>query len=822
MNPPFSNLRFLIGFFLLSLSILLLELAQARVFSVMLWHHLSYMVISIALLGFGCAGTLVSIGWKRIAHNPHRVASFSCALFSILTALSFFTATHISLDTLKLSFANVLSIFIYYLLFFLPYLAAGSAVSVVLSAGVARVNRLYFINMVGSGVGCLFMLVLIGPLGGETTVITAALMAAISAFLFSDREMKGMRVGLLILVGGMALTMIFASEIMTIKPALSKALSTYLNSREQFPGFKTEFSQWNPISRIDVVSADATVGDTRVLRLTSKNKNLLVDGDAYTAIENHPTTDYDVDGRPAFHMYTIPYLVKKNPKVLIIGLGGGNDVFAAQLMGASEIVGCEINQITVDLIRNRYAGFVGDIYNKGNTRIYNAEGRSFIKRSKERYDLIQMTSVDTWAGLSSGAYVLSENYLYTVDAFLDYVDHLEDDGILCIIRLFFSPPREVLRLVSTAAEALRQRDVPDPRAHIIVISIIGDGLAAVLVKKSPFTEQERNVFINDRYYYPEAKVVWAGEKDVAALNPMLKGNVLKDFGDRVNPFHTFLRACSRGEQQNFFNNYLFDVTPVTDNRPFFFEFYKWENFFHDIRGVGFGGWGGDTTRPVALLILGGSTLQIIFLSIIFIIGPLFFFKRRGLNIKGRKHFIVYFLCLGLGYLMLEIVFMQKFVLFLGHPIYSIAVVLSSFLIFSGLGSLTSGIFRWNKMKTVFLSVAVISLYGTVLILGLQWLLSMFLAFELPVRAMVTGLLIFPLAFFMGMPFPAGLRAASQSAPEVVPWAVGINGCASVIASIATIILAMGVGFSAVMGIGLVVYGLALICFVFMVNEDTVC
>lgn len=172
--------------------------------------------------------------------------------------------------------------------------------------------------------------------------------------------------------------------------------------------------------------------------------------------------------------------------------------------------------------------------------------------------------------------------------------------------------------------------------------------------------------------------------------------------------------------------------------------------------------------------------------------------------------------------MLEIVFMQKFVLFLGHPIYSIAVVLSSFLIFSGLGSLTSGIFRWSKMKTVFLSVAVIVLYGTVLILGLQWLLNMFLAFELPVRAMVTGLIIFPLAFFMGMPFPAGLREASQSAPEVVPWAVGINSCASVIASIATIILAMGVGFSAVMGIGLAIYGLALICFVSMVNEDAVC
>ena len=234
---------------------------------------------------------------------------------------------------------------------------------------------------------------------------------------------------------------------------------------------------------------------------------------------------------------------------------------------------------------------------------------------------------------------------------------------------------------------------------------------------------------------------------------------------------------------------------------------------HDVRGVGFGGWGGDTTRPVALLILGGSILQISFLSIVFIMGPLLFFKRRGLTIKGMKYFVVYFLCLGLAYLMLEIVFMQKFVLFLGHPIYSIAVVLSSFLMFSGLGSLTSEVFAWSHRKTVFLSVTVILLYGTVLLLGLQWLLTTFLAFALPLRAVVAGVLLFPLAFFMGMPFPTGLRVAARSSPEVVPWAIGINGCASVIASIATIILAMGIGFSAVIGISMVIYGLALLCFV---------
>ncbi|MFC1592054.1 hypothetical protein ACFL43_05985 [Thermodesulfobacteriota bacterium] len=812
MDTQTNGFRFYLGFFLLSAAVLLLELAQARVFSVMLWHHLSYMVITVALLGFGCAGTLVFLGWRRFSRDFESTLVFFCLGFALLAFVSFAVICRLPPGTMQLSLANLSIIFLSYLLFFLPYCAAGAAVALVLSAGARQVNRLYCINMVGSGVGCLLMIGLISPLGGERTVVAASLMAALAALLFARRVSAVVKAAAACCAVAAAALTVYAPALLPVTPAPFKALSVYLENPEQFPGLTLEYSGWNPISRIDVVSAEQTIGTTHVLALNKNNKNLLVDGDAYTAIEKHPARDYLVDGRPAFHMYTLPYLIAKKPRVLIIGLGGGNDVFAAQLMGARSVTGCELNSITTDLIRNRYADFVGGLYQKPDTRIVNAEGRSFVRRSRDTFDLIQMTAVDTWAGLSSGAYVLSENYLYTGEAFDEYLQRLSDDGLLCIIRLLFSPPREVLRLVTTAARALQARGVQDPGAHIAVVSVVHGGLAGVLVKKSPFTEEEIATLVHDRYYDRSARLLFAGTRDTAALNPGLAPAELERLSRQARPFQDYFAALRDGRGNDFYAGYHFDVRPVTDNSPFFFEFYRWKNFLRDMSGMGTGGWGGDTVRPVALFILGSSTLQALGLSLLFILGPLLLFRRRGLALRGRAPFIIYFCCLGAAYMALEIVLMQKLVLFLGHPIYSISVVLAAFLISSGLGSLVSGSFRWSERSTVCLAVGMIGLYGAALILRLQPLVTRLLGCPLVLRAAITCALLFPLAFFMGMPFPAGLKAAGRMEASLVPWAIGINACASVTASVLVIVLAMGLGFNAALAIGLAVYGLGLVCF----------
>ncbi len=808
MHSDNNSIQYTFGLFLISCAILLLELTQARVFSVMLWHHLSYMVITVALLGFGCAGSIIYLFWKQFSRNSDSWPAVLCCCFSVSTTVSFYVATRLPPCTLQFSVANMALIFLYYLLFFLPYVAGGAAVTLALSSAASRIHTYYCVNMVGSGLGCLLMVMLIGPLGGEAAIAAASLLGAVAALFFARGGKKIYGAVLTVLA---TIVVIYAGRIMPVPPAPFKALSVYENNREQFPGYRVEYSRWNAVSRIDVISADRTIGHTTVLPLHGKNKNLLVDGDAYTAIEKHPDKQYIHKGRPSFHMYTIPYLIAKKPKVLIIGLGGGNEVFTAQLMGASDITGCELNSITTDLIRNRYASFVGNLYQKPNTRIFTAEGRSFIRRSPEKYDLIQMTSVDTWAGLSSGAYVLSENYLYTLDAFQDYLEHLTDNGLLCITRLLFNPPREVLRLVSTAALALQQQGIDQPGAHMAILSVNNGGLAAVLIKKSPFTQEELATLINDRYYDPNARVLYAGHTPLPELNPMLEHGV-PDIKGQARPFHDFFSAFRKNTYLDFCSAYPFDITPVTDDSPFFFEFYRWKRFFSDFSGTGTGGWGGDTIRPVALFILGAALLQALFFSCLFIIGPLLLSKRRQSRAGGKAPLLAYFFCLGLGYMMLEVVSMQKFVLFLGHPMYSIAVVLSAFLIFSGLGSLWAGRLHSAPAKTVGIAIGAIIAYGLLVIFAQQPIINFFLGSPLIVRISITCLLLFPLAFLMGIPFPAGLLQTKSQDAGLVPWAIGTNACASVTASVAAIVLAMGTGFTITGLAGLGVYCLGYLFF----------
>jgi hypothetical protein len=268
------------AFLLISASVLLLELAQARLFSIMFWHHLSYMVITIALLGFGCAGTLVCIGWKYFSRHVEKLMVLSSSLFSLLTLLSFALITQLPLGTLKINLLNLFTIFLYYFLFFLPYLTAGFAVSLFLSAAVKQVNNLYCINMIGSGAGCLLMIILIGPLGGETTVMMSALLSSAAAMLFAVKQSKRIKASVAALTLIMLILTAIAPKILPVRPAPYKALSVYFENKEQFPEFKVEYSKWNPISRIDVVSAKQTLGSTHVLPLHEKNKNLLIDGHA--------------------------------------------------------------------------------------------------------------------------------------------------------------------------------------------------------------------------------------------------------------------------------------------------------------------------------------------------------------------------------------------------------------------------------------------------------------------------------------------------------------------------------------------------------------
>jgi hypothetical protein len=406
-----------------------------------------------------------------------------------------------------------------------------------------------------------------------------------------------------------------------------------------------------------------------------------------------------------------------------------------------------------------------------------SEGRSYVRSHGGYYDLIQMSGVDTWAALSSGAYVLSENFLYTVEAIQEYYKHLRPDGILSVGRFTLDPPRESLRLVSIAFQALKELGVEHPEEQIIAASWGNPYLGRLLVKRSSFTPDEVNRHADG--------VRRAGEGGTVYYAPGMVGN---------NPYSALVVAFAAGTEKTFFRDYQYDVTPVYDDKPFFFEYYKWSHILRDMSHAGEGGQIG-ANRPVGLMVLGSLLAQVSLLVLAFIYAPLYVFKRAGTRIPRWSSIATYFSCLGFGYMFVEIGLMQRFVLFLAHPAYSIPVVLGTLLLSSGAGSLTALRLPWpapQRMQLVLLTLGGLLVF---LILVLRPAFDAALGLPFGARVAISIAILAPVGFFMGMPFPLGISAVSDLGPHLVPWAWGINGGTSVLGSVLAIVVAMGTGFT---------------------------
>jgi hypothetical protein len=448
-------------------------------------------------------------------------------------------------------------------------------------------------------------------------------------------------------------------------------------------------------------------------------------------------------------------------------------------MGARRIVGVELNPAMLDATLHTYADFSGHLYDSDNSRAVVSEGRAFARSlgPAEKFDIIQMSGVDTWAGLSSGAYVLSENFLYTTQAVQDFYAHLKDDGIFSIGRFRLDPPRESLRLVSVALEALRELGVAHPEEHVAALSFANSFMGRLLVKRSPFTPAEVKLL--------ETEIERAGGGGELYYAP---GSV------HDNPYSLLATAFAAGKEKDFFGEYPYDVTPVTDDRPFFFEYYKWSRLFRDFAQPGVGGQVG-ANRPVGLIILGGLLAQVGLLVLAFVFAPLLLFRRGGINVPHWGSVVLYFTCLGLGFMFVEIGLMQRFVLFLAHPAYAIPVVLATLLVSSGAGSLLATRLPFTNEQRLRICLMAIAVLLVVLLAVLRPLFDACLGFPFAARVLLAVSILIPLGIVLGMPFPLGLGKVGVNHPHVVPWAWGINGGMSVLGSILAIVIAMGTGFS---------------------------
>jgi hypothetical protein len=788
MKVPYE--RLFRGVWLVAVATLLYEIALIRVLSFTIWYHFAYVVISTALLGYGASGAVLAVR-SEIGRRDLEGTLYRTSLTGALTGAGFFLLmTVLPFDPMKIlsSPRDLALMIVYEICATVPFFFSGLTISLALRAAADRVDRLYFWDLIGAGLGCAIAVPLMNWLSPPGALLIAAAGFAMAAIAF--RGLSGTRLAML--VSAALVVAGFLGSRIPVPPAPSKHISLHIVGQKMAPAF----TRWTALFRTDVVERRADTPPLTNLAEWGLSMGVKYQAQPVQAFVTHDGTAgtpiYDLrQGHLDFlddHILKLPYRIAvPHPRVLIIGVGGGRDVVTAVRFGASHVKGIELDPITIDLIRNTFGRFSDGVFSRPEVELVAGEGRHFIERDRERYDLIQITGVDTLAAQTSGAYVLAENYLYTSEAFQAYLDHLSPDGVLSIAIGEWNPdePQASGRMLLVARKALLDRGTTDPEAHIALISS-RHLLSDVLVKPKGFAPAEVSVL--------------ESESRRLEFSPLLLPGT---------PGHPIYRALMRETGQAraaLLARLPYVLEPVTDNSPFFFRFFRWADLLKQTD------FGPAHTTALGQLVLLVLLVSLVVLSALFIVGPLVFFRRR-LSIDRRTlGILAYFVALGLGFMLLEISLMQRLVLYLGYPTYALSVVLFSLLIFLGVGSYLSR--RWVGKERSALPVALLCLFVLVLFYrtGLPAVERATLGAPLAARIALTLAMLAPLGLILGMFFPLGIRRAETIHPDLVPWAWGINGCASVTASVFAVITAMGYGFGAVWLLALATYALGILAF----------
>ena len=764
--------RLVPGIGLLSAAMLGLEMLAIRWISILYYPLAAYIVIALALMGLGISGGVLAVrGDRRLL--TARQASIFAALFSASTigAMAFAWAAPASP---WLAVGLILGLA-------LPFFFAGLALATLFATRSTRVSQVYFADLLGAGVGAVVtMLALewtdgirLGWLLAGAGVIAAALLA----------PSRGLRIGFA--CGAVALTLLaFTAPIpFGITPVAPKELARALQ-REGTPAW--ESSQWNPLARIDVVS----FGDDRLdPALPLEYKLVTQDGGAPSLLIRPDPTLGSLGEQTIFG---IPFWILPQADVLIIGLGGGPDLLAALEYDPRRVDVVEVNPAMIDLVESRYADFVGNPLADPRVSVTQGDGRFFVARASGSYDLIQLTGVDT-AVASAASPNLAENYLYTQEAFRLYHAHLSPDGILAVS--FPNVDGLGLRLVNLVTQTLAQAGVERPEDHIVLADITG--YVHILMKRSPFTDEELETL--ERGFQRRISSVYF------PLYHRLFGDPPQSFIERsaivASPeaewpgvYGDYLTAWRQGRQDEFLRSQPQTVEAPIDDHPFIFVLDKWGQ------------------RAPNLRALTGLLTALLMASAVLLLGPPAILQRRGTRVPARGSLGVYFLAIGLGYILLEVSLIQKLSLFLGHPSLALATTIGGLLVASALGSLASGRWKGRPQTLVAISALTVAALAAAMTPLLLLITDRLLGQPLPVRLLVSLALLALPGFFMGVPFPTGLAYVKTLFPAFVPWAWGLNATASVSATILGLLIALLVGLNAVFLTAAVLYGVAATAF----------
>ncbi len=750
---------------LTSLASLLFELSLTRIFSVVFYYHFAFLAISIALFGLGVGGVLSYLvaGWRApLAYklgglSLANTALIGIALAAILTQKSEVTPWDYALIYFTTS---------------LPFIASGAILSLAVSETIERINRVYFFDLLGAAGGCMLLWPLLELLDGPSAVVAAAsIFAAAGAIWFTlAGSLRGRVLSVAVALSLVAfLTYNKHASLIGIHYAKQRALTA------------ETYVKWNSFSRI-AIEHDKDTGDS-----------IRIDGDAQTSIADfdfsHLTEKqlgWLLNDGPA-----LPYAVRPGAKTLIIGPGGGWDVSRALATGSHDITAVEINPIIAHTImQEKFPQLSKGLYLRPDVHVHVEDGRSFVRRSEDRYQVIQATLVDTWASTAAGAFALTENNLYTSDAMRDYLSHLTNDGLVAFTRWGFDPPRESLRLVSLAMRALDEMGEGGAAARVIVGrkgSVQGWGAQdTVMISRKPFSaadiDRARTRLRDsqmDAIYYPGSPI--------------------------ANPFRDLLLSPNPTE---FESNYRFDITPVTDDRPFFFYTVQPRDLVEFMRTASTRAADYNAVNRAVPLLFGLMGISLAATLLILILPPLLLGTRLPSR-AGVRPFLLYFLFIGAGYILIEVALIQKFVLFLGQPVYALTVVIFSMLVSSGLGSAFSRQFIGRREDRLIKALGGIALLAALLGLLVSQTLSAMLWLPIQLKIVLTIAMIAPLGFVMGMPFPTALRRLEEWHAPSVRWAWSLNAASSVLGSVGALMCAIYLGLVETLIIGGLFYLAAL-------------
>jgi spermidine synthase len=775
---------FILGIGLASFAVLLLELVLTRLFSVVLFYHFAFLAISIALLGLGAGGVFAYIYKYRLNRIPMRdLAARLCCWNAVAIPIVLEVILHVPVS-LELSWHNLLKLTALYLAAAVPFLFTGILFSVVFARQAGTITRLYGADLLGGATACLSTVPLLNWLGGPNSILAGAAIMALAAVIWAANSKARKTAGVLAGVLGALILANYSGRLIDVIYAKG-----VLRDKSW-----VEFARWNAISRVEVD------------RQGDGGKAIVIDADASTYIMNvdpHAWQGTDWQKNLMAAPPALANVLRPRGAFAIIGPGGGVDVLRAVANGSSSVTGIEINPIIANTImRGRYADYTYHLYERPEVQLHVTDGRSFVRNARQTFDVVQMTLVDTWASTAAGAFALSENSLYTVDAFREYFQHLKPDGMIAVTRWEFRQPREALRVVSVATEALHRIGVANPARHFIVVSqgaLDEDGIAVVvLAKKSPFTAEEEARISEHLDDNPDL---------VALYTPSSPGQ---------NPFSDLI---ARNDPWAFARGYPYNVAPVDDDSPFFFFTLKTDQILHDgglQRGI-------DWKVNLGVFVLGIVFLISISAVVGFLLVPM---ALRGGRMK-QSPAMLYFVAVGLGYILVEISSIQRFVLFLGHPTYALTVVIFLLLLSSGAGSLLSR--RWlSKAARGWIPLIVLIAGIGATTWALPGFLGAFIGLPFVLKLTLSAVVLVPLGLAMGMPFPTGLRALASTAEVELPatefgepintndnsveWAWAMNAASSVLGSVLAMVIAIHFGLNVTLACGAVAYLLAFCLF----------